>query len=652
MLGQVGRLGRSPGGSNAFPSDFFNALNRGDSEGAVSTVRDQFSFTPEVAPSPRAQEMLDNGEWDAKRSDLLRCLDGSNCAAELSGGRFCGKRKCITAAHKKAKGVPPGWYIATTPKCFWAEPCLPLEVDGGPITSGGATLLYSDPDKLKLTKGQWRVVIESWLDAVKNVEAVESAEEEQEPTGSEPARFFPEGDDEEGEDDEAEDDNEPDFRYTRDPFEPVDPFAGTADVPTEQSKALLDMAREVEILKRTDQALKTQLKMARTELAGLAGDLTRAYRQIGGLQDQVTSQAGSLTQLVRRVQRMESEAHLPVPGAVGLQASVESLSYEILDKHGAVHRMKAQIAELNDKFDSGGGIACHGLTFGSQKEFIRWYKAKNIENHAMFMDGVAVLHSISDSVVSDEQYNKTRESQTKNEFDNSLESTMVSSFNTLVPAGLIGGKQVKEGGAAAVQLKRCLATFDVWEPAGMERGLSHEIAAGISHVNGEVLEYQSNCTRDPEVRLLAQGLLGDSVNFCRELILFISVQNKHLTQGTKYTKEQVWGMQLDILLQILQELSQARRGLATSARKEPALYVWAMLKARVIQERLRGNKFEDDVSLNGIIMRKIMLQGGSDALKVKIDKIDEVAKKVADHHRIYNSDVKSLQDRVAKLEKK
>jgi hypothetical protein len=56
--------------------------------------------------------------------------------------------------------------------------------------------------------------------------------------------------------------------------------------------------------------------------------------------------------------------------------------------------------------------------------------------------------------------------------------------------------------------------------------------------------------------------------------------------------------------------------------------------------------------LNGIIMQKIMLQGGSDALKVKIDKIDEVAKKVADHHRIYNSDVKALQDRVAKLEKK
>jgi hypothetical protein len=242
------------------------------------------------------------------------------------------------------------------------------------------------------------------------------------------------------------------------------------------------------------------------------------------------------------------------------------------------------------------------MSFGSQKEFVKWYKQKGISNHAMFMDVVAVLHLITDSVVSDEQYNKTRESQSKNEFDNSLESTMVSSFNTMVPSGFIGGRLIKEVGAAAVQLKRCMATFEVWEPSGMERGLSHEIIAGVTAVNQEVLEYQSSCTRNPEVRLLAQGLLGDSINFCQELVLFVSVQNKHLTQGTKYTKEQVWSMQLDIVLQILGELSQQHRGLVTAARKEPALYIWRMLKARKIQERLHVNKFEDDPTLNGIIM--------------------------------------------------
>jgi uncharacterized protein YlxW (UPF0749 family) len=39
-------------------------------------------------------------------------------------------------------------------------------------------------------------------------------------------------------------------------------------------------------------------------------------------------------------------------------------------------------------------------------------------------------------------------------------------------------------------------------------------------------------------------------------------------------------------------------------------------------------------------------------MKVKLDKIDEVAKKVLDYHRINNSDVKAMQERIAKLEKK
>jgi hypothetical protein len=51
-------------------------------------------------------------------------------------------------------------------------------------------------------------------------------------------------------------------------------------------------------------------------------------------------------------------------------------------------------------------------------------------------------------------------------------------------------------------------------------------------------------------------------------------------------------------------------------------------------------------------MRKIMLQGGSEALNLEIKKIDVVDKRVTDNYRLNNSDIKSLQDRVSKLEKK
>jgi hypothetical protein len=532
-----------------------------------------------------------------------------------------------------------------------AKPVLPIEANGGPISSGCAALLSQTTPPFELSKGQWRFVMEAWLEKSLAVQSVESddpddGDEPAEPTGAvwnmpDPSRWR---DDEDGGDEEAA---VVEVETRASPRLIVDTNwehrSRQADREAQDAvDAIRQMRREMNEIKSREEDLVAQVGFLRTEHGGLSGDLARAHHEIGALRTHVGHMIG-------RVQRAEDDR-----GSAGqdLQASVDALSFDMLDPQGTITRLKHQISKLNDKFDSGGGVSCHGVAFGSQTEFVKWYKQKKITNHAMFMDAVAVLHSITDAVVSDKQYNKTRESQTKNEFDNSLESTMVSSFNTMVPSGLIGGRVVKEGGAAVVQLKRCMATFDVWEPAGMERGLSYEIIAGVAAVSQEVVEYQASCTNDPEVRLLAQGLLGDSVNFCRELVLFVSVQNKHLTQGTKYTKEQVWGMQLDIMLQILSELGQQRRGLATSARKEPALYVCAMLKARVIQERLRANKFEDDPSLNGIIMRKIMLQGGSDALKGKIDKIDEVAKKMTDYHRINNSDVKSLQERVSKLEKK
>jgi hypothetical protein len=619
------------------------------------------------------QEMIDNGEWDVKRRDVLQCFNGQRCGGKIGDStRICGKPRCVIALHKQHGLAAPGWYITVGSKSVWAKPVLPLGSDGGPILSGGAALLTRVDKPVRLTKGQWRVAIESWLDAEDQVLTIDSGESgsvilpsvdlSELPTSHEVDEEEEPDDDDDGGDDGNGDDNlDYDLDGLDDPhLAPVPVLDNLARNPRVRRVAQLGhdlgegaievlqrLSREVRSLKDRDFEQEAQLVRLQEDRDGLAASVERARLQTRSLEQRLDVVRTSVSPVIQRIQKV-------VHGLLQVQtsAAVDSLTFEIFDAQGTLPRMKQQISELNDKFDSGGGITCHGVTFGSKTEFLRWYKLKGIVNHAMFMDAVAVLHSISDAVVSDEQYNKTRESQTKNAFDNSLESTMASSFNTLVPAGLIGGRQVKEGGAATAQLKKCMATFDVWEPPGMEQGLSHEIVAGITLVNDKVLKYQGNSMRDPEIRLLAQGLLGDSVNFCRELLLFISVQNKHLTQGTHYTPAQVWSMQLDILLQILHELSQIRRGLATSARKEPALYAWGMLQARAVQERLRTNKFENDPLLNGIIMRKIMLQGSNDALKVKIKKIDEITKKVANYHRISNSDIKALQDKVAKLEKK
>jgi hypothetical protein len=148
-------------------------------------------------------------------------------------GRICGKRKCITAGHKKASGVEPGWYITATPKCYWAFPCLPTESDGGPITSDGAALLYQDPDPLKMTKGQWRVVIESWLDAAQHVATVDSEEQDRDTDGPNHFHFGKNTAEEfdDGPDDRVDDDEQDVFdkgAFEHDPHEAASDFRESA----------------------------------------------------------------------------------------------------------------------------------------------------------------------------------------------------------------------------------------------------------------------------------------------------------------------------------------------------------------------------------------------------------------------------------------
>jgi hypothetical protein len=262
---------------------------------------------------------------------------------------------------------------------------------------GGAAFLSQQTKHFELSKGQWRLVIEAWLESSSAVETLESADndDEEEPYCSENARW------------EAPD-PESDHQYTYDAAEEAPSTAPRLTVDTlraasearasdEVHDILWRLMQEVDGLKDRESDLLGKLEIAETERAGLIGDLARATRDLGHLRTNVG-------QVIGKVQRMEQDAAIP---SQDIQGSLDALAFEVLDPQGTVQRMKGQIGDLNDKFDSGGGISCHGLTFGSQKEFVNWYKRKNIINHAMFMDAVAVLHSITDVVVSDEQYNKT-----------------------------------------------------------------------------------------------------------------------------------------------------------------------------------------------------------------------------------------------------
>ena len=148
---------------------------------------------------------------------------------------------------------------------------------------------------------------------------------------------------------------------------------------------------------------------------------------------------------------------------------------------------------------------------------------------------------------------------------------------------------------------------------------------------------------DSEVVLLSSGLCVDSSTFCKELVQFINEQHEELTTDSSYSPEEVWSMQLECLQTIIQELSEARQAVADAARHNPGYYLWGMLRAWQVQQRYLSNHFKDDPALTGILVRRILMHGGDTTLKTKLSKIDELTRKVDEHHRNFQAELKKLQ---------
>ena len=160
-----------------FPSNFFEALNNSESDGAVDALK-KAAFGVDAKPSPKAQELIDAGEWDQEQKLSLVFVDSSCCFGCVGGDsyRFCGKRKthCTIASHTKnlIEGVRDGWYIANAGKNsgVYVQPALPDEPEG-PIRTKGAALLVDGDTPFRLTKGQWKLIIDSWhADRVQSID--------------------------------------------------------------------------------------------------------------------------------------------------------------------------------------------------------------------------------------------------------------------------------------------------------------------------------------------------------------------------------------------------------------------------------------------------------------------------------------------------
>ena len=68
-----------------------------------------------------------------------------------------------------------------------------------------------------------------------------------------------------------------------------------------------------------------------------------------------------------------------------------------------------------------------------------------------------------------------------------------------------------------------------------------------------------------------------------------------------------------------------------------------MLRAWQVQQRYLSNRFKDDPALTGILVRRILLHGGDTTIKTKLAKIDDLSRKVDEHHRNVQTEIKKLQ---------
>lgn len=632
--------------TGTFPADFFAALNQGNEDEALACVKAE--ALPGGAPSPRTQVLIDKGEWDTKTLLPLVYVDDSVCAGRVGGSddRCCarpgGRGACGAQVHlKNPYSLQPGWYIscgAKSPNVF-LDPHLPAE--GSPIRSQGAGRLLDKENQFRMTLGQWKFVIDSWH-AAERVQLLPDEPEAEDPDDDDfygGAGFF-------GEQDSGgvEEQKEPGSGVGAGIGQVESTEAGaTLNEPADEDQHAIDLAEIMGILEEMQAKTTDRLQRLERELAAWKRRAEAAATQTEIAQRAAAESRQHFQTMHARMTRIETQAAQGGGADDQVTRRLDRLWHDMYSPQGTFMAFKLQFTDFREKLESGGGIECHGVHFSSKREMLSWFENKEARAE-YFLDALAYLHAIRAPVVHQDDASKQRESQAKIGLKSVLETSVVTSFDTILPSILVGGKRATEqGGGTYDWLKGYLKTFAVWKPRGMSTGVGQQILDGVAKVTSRAEMLRNANTTDVEVRALAGGLCQDSAFFCNELVRFMNEQQEDLTNDTTFTSDQVWDMQLECLQTIIHELSEAREAVGDAARYDPAYYLWGMLRAWQIQQRYITNHFKDDPALTGIMVRRILMHGEDTTVKTKLAKIDDIQRKVEEHHRYFQNELKKLQ---------
>ena len=129
-----------------------------------------FPDGPVSPPSPKAQALMDEGEWDVKEKVSMVAISRENCKGRVgttSPPRFCYARNCVTiashAAEKTKLTVEEGWYVRVggrESQGAHLSPWLPPKA----VPSALRIILTRAVNPLKMAIGMWRLLCEDYHD--------------------------------------------------------------------------------------------------------------------------------------------------------------------------------------------------------------------------------------------------------------------------------------------------------------------------------------------------------------------------------------------------------------------------------------------------------------------------------------------------------
>lgn len=583
---------------------FFEALAI-SKEMAIEMLRRQVPGDG-IVPSPRAQEFLDSGEWDAVEAVSLKRLSQSGTCVGIVGSigasttRFCGKTLDTCAARRHVtevwEGYSGGWYIQAgswSSSGFYQDPHLPLEEDGGPINRDIEEVIEDSANPFVLWAGQWKFVCEEWL--ASRVDTFSQLSDlEREATR----------------------------QADRDDANPGTPRPINEEDGDDDPVGIPGFGRQLEVRMRhmEDAALASQTQMAEMtaalELEHLASaSLREEVRQTFKLRSEATDVRYN-TMIRALLARQERQT--VGPGTASIQAKLDELrrhvelgalpfgrggrpglsrgesellqlmDWEMHDPAGVVSTMASQLKELSSKVQTGGGVELHGVRFNAPADIGIWLKdLAGPSIVAIFHDATSILQCVGIAALTHEESLKIMKAQKDANFPSDLSARVSTSFRTVLPSALIGSGAAKsDDEEAGFNLASRLKNHDVWHAPDGLIGRSQRILKGLPSISKRVSFLANIAMARADVLRLSQGMVPTSIAFLQSLITFMSTWHLEMVPASPFTDVEVWQFSVHILETIFEKLRTTRGVIQDAAEDDPSLLIWGMLKAHEVMARL------------------------------------------------------------------